>query len=284
MQLSTSPDGRKLIDEYDAFLDEYGFLSTNGTDFTVAPWAETPTLIWHAIGRSALHPARPATEDTAAIRERAQERVRSALGPILRIHIDRLLRTTIGYIDLRQRTSMLMSEDSYQMRRIFLALPERLVARGDLEAPDDIFYLEYDELRELVAGRLEPSEAHRTVTSRRAEMAADAELELPDTVCGDLVPTAPTVPTDDAEFLGGICGSRGVAQVIARAIHDPAEAPVTLTREDILVVPFTDVGWTRSSPGLAGSSPRRGDSFPTRLLWRASTACPPSSASRRLHG
>jgi pyruvate,water dikinase len=35
-------------------------------------------------------------------------------------------------------------------------------------------------------------------------------------------------------------------------ILDPADAPPTLTRDDILVVPFTDVGWTPLFAGIGG--------------------------------
>jgi hypothetical protein len=41
---------------------------------------------------------------------------------------------------------MLMSEDAYQMRRLFLALADQLVSSGQLIERDDIFYLEYAEL------------------------------------------------------------------------------------------------------------------------------------------
>jgi pyruvate,water dikinase len=50
----------------------------------------------------------------------------------------------------------------------------------------------------------------------------------------------------------GIGGSSGIARGTARVIHDPSEAPATLTREDILVVPFTDVGWTPLFSGIGG--------------------------------
>jgi pyruvate,water dikinase len=35
-------------------------------------------------------------------------------------------------------------------------------------------------------------------------------------------------------------------------LFDPAEAPDTLNREDILVVPFTDVSWTPLLIGVGG--------------------------------
>jgi len=90
------------------------------------------------------------------------------------------------------------------------------------------------------------------VTTRKAEMEADAQVELPDTICGDHVPTRPILPVEGQEYLVGISGSSGRAQGYARIVLDPAEAPVTLTRSDILIVPFTDVGWTPLFSGIGG--------------------------------
>jgi phosphohistidine swiveling domain-containing protein len=38
----------------------------------------------------------------------------------------------------------------------------------------------------------------------------------------------------------------------ARVIHDPVEAPACLGREDILVVPYSDVGWTPLFSSIGG--------------------------------
>ncbi len=250
--LAGSEEGRALIRRVDAFLEQYGFLSTNGTDFSRIPWIENPALIWHAIGRSAASPARPSLEDVGAIREAARQRVRASLNRVQRWFFDRLLASTIKYIDLRERVSLLMSQDTYQMRRVLLALADRLVARGDLEQRDDIFYLTYDELRQLVEGELDGATARGLVARERERMEADAHIELPETICGDVVPTCPVMLAAGQECLVGIGGSSGWAQGYARIVLDPSEAPVTLTQEDILVVPFTDVGWTPLFSGIGG--------------------------------
>ena len=43
-----------------------------------------------------------------------------------------------------------------------------------------------------------------------------------------------------------------MARGIARVVTDPIEVGGKLTREDILVVPFTDPGWTPLFPGIGG--------------------------------
>jgi len=250
--LSASDEGRELMHGVDAFLDRHGFLSPNGTDFSMTPWIENPTLIWHAIGRSAVSPMERVTGDVEATREESRRRMQARLNWAQRVFFDRLLTSTITYIDLRERTSLLMSEDSYQMRRIFLALADQFVEDDVLDDRDDVFYLLYDELRDLVEGKLEAAATRELVTTRKMEMKADAEIELPETICGDYAPTRPILSGEGQEYLVGISGSSGLAQGYASVVLDPSEAPVALTRNDILVVPYTDVGWTPLFSGIGG--------------------------------
>jgi phosphohistidine swiveling domain-containing protein len=250
--LSTSDEGRALLHSMDLFMDRHGFLSANGSDFTETPWIENTSLIWRAIGRAAANPVEPTVGDAEALRREACKRVRARLSPPRRLLFDRLLASTVAYIGLREQTSLLMSEDSYQMRRISMALGDHLVARNHLGQRSDVFYLTYDEVRQLIRDEVEADAARASVARCRAEMEADAHIELPDTICGDTVPTRPVVPSEDQDCLVGIGGSSGIAQGRACVVLDPAEAPVTLTRNHILIVPFTDVGWTPLFPGIGG--------------------------------
>jgi phosphoenolpyruvate synthase/pyruvate phosphate dikinase len=77
-------------------------------------------------------------------------------------------------------------------------------------------------------------------------------VELPPTICGDRIPVHPIELPPGQEYLSGIRGSSGRAQGYARIVLSPAHAPADLDREHILVVPFTDVGWTPLFPGVGG--------------------------------
>ena len=254
--LSASEEGRLLIDKMDAFLDRYGFLSANGTDLSRTPWVENPTIIWHAIGRNAADPRYTGQEidqvKVEATREEAERRVRANFNRMQRALFDRLLASAKTYIRLREQSSFLISEDSFEMRRLFMALADHLIQRGDLDERDDIFYLAIEEVQELAEGKLEAGAARELVTSRRAEMEIDALIDPPDTICGDYAPTLPIAQVEGQEYLTGIIGSSGQARGRARIVIDPAEAPATLTQDDILVVPFTDVSWTPLFSGIGG--------------------------------
>lgn len=146
----------------------------------------------------------------------------------------------------------MMSQDTYQLRRLFLELARRLVAQGRLSAPEEIFYLTHDEVRSLASGALAGGEACRRAAARRAEMEADAGVELPETICGDRIPARPAGLAAGQEYLSGIRGSSGRVQGYACVVRRPAQAPADLGRQHILVVPFTDVGWTPLFPGVGG--------------------------------
>lgn len=250
--LSASPQGEALLHQVDRFLERYGFLSANGTDFSRTPWVEDPKCIWQAIGQGMGRPAPQRTKEAIQgvheIRKQAHARVRAQLGLAQRFVFDRLMASTLAYIDLRERSSFVISEESFQMRRIFVALGRRLVARGELDRPKDVFYLDLNELRQLAAGTLradaQEGSARDKVAARRAAMEADARLELPDTFCGKNPPICPPPLTEGTEVLTGISGSSGMARGYARVVSDPSQAPVTLNQDDILVVPFTDASWT----------------------------------------
>jgi phosphohistidine swiveling domain-containing protein len=250
--LSESEEGRALVREVDAFLDRYGFLSSSGTDLSRTPWVETPTLIWQAVARMAPDPGVSTLEDIAQVRDQTHMHVQARLNWLQRIVFNRLLASTVTYIRLREQSSFLISEDSFQMRRIFLSLADHLIARGDLEQCDDIFYLTLDEVKQVVNGMPEAQGAKEWIATRRAEMAFDAQIDLPDTIRGDYVPTHPIAADEDQEYLVGIGGSSGSARGCAQIVRDPADAPITLTKNDILVVPFTDVSWTPLFPAIGG--------------------------------
>ena len=250
--LSASEQGQALARSVDAFMEQYGFLSSCGTDFSGVSWVEDPRVIWQCIGRTAASKVEHRAEDLAAIRETARQRVRRALDPLHRLLFDRLLASIVALMDLREQVSLLMSEDAYQMRRIFLALGDYLVGRGDLAQGDDIFYLTYEQLVQLVNGELEPTRAREIIHANKAEMEQDARILPPDTVCGEHVPAYPPSLPEGQEYLVGIRGSSGVASGRACIVLEPSQAPVGLTPDDILVVPFTDVGWTPLLAGIGG--------------------------------
>jgi pyruvate,water dikinase len=254
--LATSEPGKAVVREMDAFLTRFGYLAANGTDFTEPRWSEDPTLAWRALGRLVEASVRPGTErgeteSAAAARDRAHAAVRARLGPVSRAWFSRLLDSTTAYIDRRERLSAAMTEDAHQARRLYLAIGEQLVDRGDLRLRDDVFLLYFDELLALGSGRLEAVVTRARIAARRAELQADAAIDPPETFWGDHPPLDASA-VDPADTLTGIPGSAGIVQGYACVIRDPADAPASLSMEHVLVVPFTDAGWMPLFASIGG--------------------------------
>lgn len=244
LRLSSSPKGRELISEFDAFMKKYGHLSANTTNFTEPPWIENPKMIWSSMGSKASHRDRKRPAGSENSRAEKRNEVLKHLNPIQRKVFRRLLRKTIVYLTLREKISLLLSEDTYQFRRLVLSLGEGLTREGIIKQTEDIFYLYYDEITKIIKEETQSREISGKVVRRRRRMEQDSKIIPEDTICGDQIEARPEKSICEPEFLTGICGSSGFKQGYAYVVEDPDEVTQAPTPEDILVVPFAHVGWT----------------------------------------
>jgi pyruvate,water dikinase len=251
--LESTEAGRVALKRFEAFMERYGYLSTSATDFTVPPWIENPGFIWRSIAAmTGEHDEEGESVNVRAEREAARLAVEQNLNPLSRFMFSRLLSSTIAYLNLRERISFLMSEDAYQMRRLYLALGSSLRWDGRLESDTDIFFLNFDELVELAEGRLASGEAKKAIAARRAALEEDADAEVPDVICGEEGAAREVPLPENIEYLRGIPGSAGRVRGRARIVRDPSTLSQAFTRDDILIVPFMDTGWTPLFASIGG--------------------------------
>jgi phosphohistidine swiveling domain-containing protein len=245
---SAAPEAaRELAARFGQFMNRFGFLSANGSDFSEMPWVENPRSIWRTVARLALHhdhDSTPSPADAEAHREEVLALVRAGFGPVKRRLFDRLHRLTVRFMDWRERVSLRMTEDSYLMRRCLLALGAKLVERGTVAEAGDVFFLYENEIERVLADPAEAAAAAARIRDRKAELERDAALDPPDTLCGGELAHLERPTAEGLEFLSGIGASGGVVKGRVRVVHDPALVTVHLGAGDVLVVPFTDVGWT----------------------------------------
>ena len=159
--------------------------------------------------------------------------------------IDRV-RTFIGY---REYPKYGMVSRYFVYKRALLGEAGRLVAAHVLREPEDIYYLTFDELGDVVAThrvdeqlidrRREGFASYRTLTPPRV-MTSDGEV-----VVGSY--RREGVP---AGALVGLPVSTGIVEGRARVVTDMAEAD--LETGDILVTAFTDPSWTPAFVAIAG--------------------------------
>ena len=255
-ELETTIEGRRLTGHFDMFMRRYGFLSANGGDFSEIPWDENPRLIWKTVARIAMArtPAQWGAADTR--RREALDRARAGLSPLRGLLFDRFRKSAAALVEWRGNLGLLMSEISYHMRRCALAIGSELAVRKVLGEAADVFYLFEDELKRVITDPREAGRAWELVNARKAELAADAAMDMPETICGDegAVSERPAgvCASIGQDFLPGVGGSTGISTGRARVVRDPFLERERPGEAEILVVRVTDVGWTPFVCGAAG--------------------------------
>jgi pyruvate,water dikinase len=171
---------------------------------------------------------------------RAERELLAALSPVRRPGGRTLLRITRHFLPLREtgRSAFLRAVDG--ARAAARSLGAHLHDAGLVKAPDDVFFLTFDELidpapvprADVVARRRDRYEEHRTV-------------RLPDCWVGDPEPVADTGERDAGSTLPlqGFAVSAGVVEGPARVICR-ADDLGSLEPGEILVCPFTDPSWS----------------------------------------
>jgi len=243
--LTSTETGRKILTKVDRFMRQYGFLSTSGTDFTVPPWSETPEMIWRLIYHAAGSPKNSDAKINHNGGEHETDSFYDQIAPWKYHFYHKLLAGTKKYISLRDKVSFAMARDSFIMRTVYLQLGRHLVRDGHLVLPEDIFYLYFDELTNLVQRNISDRRIRQRIARRKKELAEDERIVVPETVSdSESMQTDIHLSHKDQSCLEGIPGSPGMITGFARVVHAPEVNGDQLTKDDILVVPFTDVGWT----------------------------------------
>jgi phosphohistidine swiveling domain-containing protein len=214
------------------FLAQFGHLSDIGTDFSFAPWRETPDLILKVItGCHHKGPEQPSPrmhfEDLPV--KGLQKRILAYF-----YHKARQFRL------YREMHSSLFTYTLMLFRGYYLALGDHLVRRGLLASRQDIFFLYDDEVRSLVAGQVSGEGFGELVLQRHAEMEAYRDVLLPEVIYGDV---PPPIFAASNEKLTGTPTSRGYYTGKVKVVRSIGDFP-KLAEGDVLVIPYSDVGWT----------------------------------------
>jgi phosphoenolpyruvate synthase/pyruvate phosphate dikinase len=140
----------------------------------------------------------------------------------------------------REQISSLHTFGLGLLRAYFLALGDRLVERDWLDTADDIFYLYKNEILQAVQLGQARDELRQMVVMRQQEINAAQDVQLPEIIFGDQPP--PLVP-NNLSRLRGTPTSPGYYSGKIKVIRGIAEFS-KLELGDVLVIPYSDVGWT----------------------------------------
>ncbi|TCJ82285.1 UNVERIFIED_ORG: phosphoenolpyruvate synthase [Bacillus cereus] len=242
--------GEKARDAISAFLNKYGMRCSGEIDITKTRWIEKPTTIIPMI----LNHIRDF--EAGASKQKFEEGLQEALKKEEEL-VNRLqhlpdgkqkveetkqmirnIRNCIGY---REYPKYGMINRYFIYKQALLKEAEQLVQSGVIREVDDIYYLTFEELHEVVrTNKLDYELIHK----QKNEYKLYEKLTPPRimTSDGEIITGKYKRENIPADAIVGLPVSSGVIEGRARVILNMEEA--NLEEGDILVTAFTDPGWT----------------------------------------
>ena len=257
-ELPALDGGREARDAIEAYLGQYGMRCVGEIDITRPRWSERPTTLVPMILANVKN-AEPGAghKRFEQGRQQAAHKEQELLARLRTLPdgepkaeeakrlIDRI-RTFAGY---REYPKYHMVSCYFAYKQALLNDADRLVQAGVLGDREDIFYLRFEEFRDLVRTNQADDQLSR---QRRDAFRSYQALTPPRVLTSDGEAVAGTyrragVP---AGALTGLPVSAGAVEGRARVILDMAEAD--LETGDILVTAYTDPSWTPAFVAIKG--------------------------------
>jgi rifampicin phosphotransferase len=249
-ELAKLAGGREARDAIRAWLDKYGMRCVGEIDITRPRWSERPTTLVPLIlgniknfepgaGKWRFEQGR---QEASKKEQDVLERLRALPDGERKAEeakrmIDRV-RTFIGY---REYPKYGMVSRYFVYKQALLEEAERLVQAHVLREKEDIFYLRFEELHDVVRTNQVDD---RLIRQRKDAFRSYQALTPPRVLTSDGEAVAGAYRRDDvpAGALVGLPVSAGTIEGRARVILDMAEAD--LEAGDILVTAYTDPSWS----------------------------------------
>jgi phosphohistidine swiveling domain-containing protein len=216
-----------------AFLDRHGHRCIRELELREASWAEAPAPVLDVLRTGVANQPLARSEKPSLDRLALPAKSAGAIRWIVP-HVHASIR-------VRERSKSLLVQTVRAAKRHVVALGEQLVARGRLAELDLVYFLTREELLKAVRGGTESL----TTLTRRRRRALDRQATLRFAMVSRGKPTPLSSPPTQpgAARLIGTAVSSGVVEGRARVARTITEAR-ELVPGEILIVPFTDAGWT----------------------------------------
>ncbi|MFD2369044.1 phosphoenolpyruvate synthase [Brevibacillus sp. GCM10020057] len=242
--------GQEAMDAICAFLDKYGMRCAGEIDITNTRWSEKPlTLVPQILGNVKNFEQNAGKRKFVQGRQEALKKEQEILDRLKRLPDgEQKAKETKRMIDLIRNFSGFREYPKYGMihryfvyKQALLREAERLVQAGVLQEKEEIYYLSFDELHEVVrTNKLD----YQMICKRKDEYKWFEKLTPPRVITsdGEIITGDYKRENLPANALAGLPVSSGVIEGRARVILNMKEAD--LEEGDILVTSFTDPGWT----------------------------------------
>jgi phosphohistidine swiveling domain-containing protein len=243
--LSTLPVAQSFIGELHKFLAKHGHRGIGENELMSKCWRDEPSQVIGMI-RNFLLPDAPSPVKIQKQQQKASiDNLQYCLGQLnvmKRSLFKPLLNFVRHFVEKREilKNYITLREDI--ARRTFQELARRLVASGDLNDTQDIYFLTWEEIRNLIYGKVSAGQSQVILTLRQQEFEWSKQLRMPKIIKGEAKPVTIDVSNNN-KHLTGMGVYPGQIEGKARVVMDPRIANKVEPGE-ILIAPVTDAGWT----------------------------------------
>lgn len=245
--LAEHPEGHLVFDQLDRFLDEYGYLSEVATDIAVPTWRESPHPVRELLAQFLLNPSDAAVGETEAEVAGAKEAgSKKAIAPSWKT------KQLQARLNLKGQVAEVYDRLFAILRACFVELESRWLSVAQLEAQGDIFFLTWSDIKRQLAAPEPVSELRLKIHVQKAKWNRQSTQRVPYLIYGESAQSNDLAPADlepmGSGTLQGIGASVGNVEGTVQVLETVTDAITDLSSQTILVVPYTDAGW---SPLLA---------------------------------
>jgi pyruvate,water dikinase len=242
--------GQETRDAINAYLNKYGMRCAGEIDITRTRWSEKPTtlipLILSNIKNFEPNESKRKFEQG---RQEALQKEQELVDRLKRLpdgkqkakETKRMISIIRNFIGYREYPKYGMINRYFVYKQALLKEAEKLVQAGTIHEKEDIYYLTFEELTEVVrTNKLD----YQIINKRKDEYKLYEKLTPPRVITSDGEIIAGKYKRDNlpAEAIVGLPVSSGVIEGRARVILNMEDA--NIEDGDILVTAFTDPSWT----------------------------------------
>ncbi|TBX71439.1 phosphoenolpyruvate synthase [Bacillus mycoides] len=242
--------GDKAQDAIYAFLNKYGMRCSGEIDITKTRWSEKPTTIIPMILNNirdfetgaGKRKFEAGLQEALKKEEELLERLQHLPDGKQKIEeTKRMIRNIRNFIGYREYPKYGMINRYFIYKQAILKEAEKLLQNSIIHEIEDIYYLTFEELHEVVCtNKLD----YKVINNRKNEFKLYAKLTPPRVITsdGEIITGKYKRENLPVEAIVGLPVSSGVIEGRARVILNMEDA--NLEDGDILVTAFTDPGWT----------------------------------------
>lgn len=252
--------GAEARDAIESYLDRYGMRCVGEIDITRPRWRERPTTLVPVILDNVRNFQPGAAQRRFEQgRQKALQKKQDVLSRLRALpdgeqkadETKRMIDRVRNFIGYREYPKYGIVSRYFLYKQALLEEAERLVQAGVLSEKEDIFYLTFQELHDVVRSNQDQVD-DRLIKERKEAFRSYHELTPPRVLTSDGEAVTGAYRRDDvpAGALTGLPVSAGTVEGRARVILDMADAD--LEAGDILVTTYTDPSWSPLFVGIAG--------------------------------